>query len=129
MHKVFVIDDHEVIRQNYALLLKREPDMEMCGAAGSVEEALAKTAAADPDLIILDLSLGDGRGGLELLPVLCREMPNARVLVVSGHEAALYAERVSELGGHGYVPKGDVMAVLNKLRELAATLPDRSPGS
>lgn len=125
MHRVFIVEDHPVVRQNYVLLLAREPGFELCGTAATRDEALANAAAAAPDLILLDISLGGSQEGMELLPFLREQLPNAYLLVVSGHEAALYAEKVRTLGANGYVAKGDVMVLLKTLRALAASPPEK----
>ncbi|MCL4861106.1 MAG: response regulator transcription factor [Caldilineaceae bacterium] len=120
MVKVFVVDDHPVVRQTYRLLLRREADMECCGEAESGQEAVAKIVAVKPDIVVLDISLQGETDGVALLQTLCATYEQLPVLVVSGHDETVYAERMLRLGARGYVAKGDAVAFLHALRQVAA---------
>jgi DNA-binding NarL/FixJ family response regulator len=119
MAKVFIVDDHPAVRQNYVLLLRREPDLECCGEAATGLEAIEKITAAAPDIVVLDVSLQGEMDGVELLRHLRALDADLPVLVVSGHDELIYAERLLELGARGYVQKGDAMAFLQALRQVA----------
>ena len=104
-YKIFVVDDHPVMRLGYAALINREPDLVVCGEAGTAEEALEKITA--PDLIIVDISM-EGMGGLELIRHLRAYQPALPVLVVSMHDELLYGERALRAGARGYIMKSEV---------------------
>ena len=106
-HRIFIVDDHAITRKGFAFLFGTKPDLEICGEAASIEEALDEIPAADPDLVIVDISLEDG-SGIELIKHLEAQRPELPVLVVSMHDEALYAERALRAGANGYVMKNEV---------------------
>lgn len=103
--RVVIVDDHPIMRMGLRQLLQSSQLVEVCGEAGSVEEAVAVIEAMKPvDLVIIDISLPD-RSGLELIRDLRTLDPSARSLVVSSHDEKVYAERVLRAGGRGYLMK------------------------
>lgn len=106
--KVFLVDDHAVVRNGLAELLNQASDLEVHGEASSAEEALVKILSAGPDIAIVDLSLGD-MGGMELLKHLKTRMPDLPVLVLSMHEESFYAERCLRAGARGYIMKKEAI--------------------
>ena len=98
------MDDHPLLLEGLCHLVNSEPDLEICGVAGSVQEALAQVEATRPDLVVTDLTL-PGRNGLELIKDLGATHPEIPVIVLSMHEELVYAERVLRAGGRGYVTK------------------------
>ena len=104
--KILIVDDHPIMRQGLALLIKTDPALEVCGEAESASKAVEAAMRLKPDLVIADISL-PGRNGLELIKDLQSLQPGLPVLVVSMHDEAIYAERVLRAGGRGYVMKGE----------------------
>ncbi|MEM6645839.1 MAG: response regulator transcription factor [Bacteroidota bacterium] len=104
MHRIYLVDDHPLMRQGLALTINTHPDFEVVGQAASAEEALENIGEAKPDIAILDISL-PGMSGLELAKHLNAMFSQMPVLVVSRHDEALYAERVIRAGARGYVMK------------------------
>ena len=102
--KVFVVDDHPLVRESLAILVNRQPDLEMCGEADSAREAVAAIAASGPDVAVVDISLKDSFG-IELIQDLKSSHPSVIVLVLSVHDESLYAERVLRSGAMGYIMK------------------------
>lgn len=102
--RIFVVDDHPIMRDGMALLIGSEPDLQICGAAGSMQDALQQFPAAKPDFLIVDLSLKDGLG-LELIKIVKERYPHIRMLVVSAYDENLYAERALRNGASGYANK------------------------
>ena len=105
MPRVLIVDDHPVVRMGLRALLEQAPGFEVCGEAGSTLEALRALSAEKPDLTLLDLMLG-GRGGVDFVTECLRAWPGTRIVVLSQHDEALYAERVLKAGAHGYLMKG-----------------------
>ena len=114
MTRIFIVDDHPVMRRGCANLLREEMDLEVCGEAGEGLEALDKIRDLAPDLVISDLSLGSGIGGLELIKTLQNERPELPILVVSMHDESLYADRALKAGAKGYVMKAEADTTIVK---------------
>lgn len=103
--RVFVVDDHPMIREGLAAQIENEPTMELCGEAEDAIEAAARIAEADPDLAIVDISLKGGNG-IDLVKRLKAKNSSLIVLVWSMYPENLYAERALRAGARGYVNKG-----------------------
>jgi len=102
--RIFLVDDHPLVREWLTQLIEQQPDLTVCGEAGSASAALAALGAAPADLAIVDLSL-ENSAGLDLVKSLQRLTPAVPVLVLSMHDESLYAERVFRAGARGYVNK------------------------
>jgi DNA-binding NarL/FixJ family response regulator len=110
-YRVLLIDDHPLVRRGLAEVIAREPDLEVCGEAGDVAEALGEVDRTQPDIAIVDLTLKTGHG-IELLEKLKTRAPNLKTLVSSMHDETLFAERVLRAGAKGYVTKQESPEVL-----------------
>jgi DNA-binding NarL/FixJ family response regulator len=109
--RIFLVDDHDLLRETLRLLFESQPDLTLVAEAGSVREALGKIDGCAFDVMLLDLSM-PGMGGLSLLRELKRRRATQPVLVLSMHaEAERVAELLSE-GAAGYVLKSDASTVL-----------------
>lgn len=102
--RIFIVDDHPMMRQGLAQLIGAEPDLVVCGEAEDAGRALDAVGALKPDLVLADISL-PGKNGLELIKDLQAMQPGLQVLVISMHDESLYAERVLRAGGRGYIMK------------------------
>jgi len=102
--KVFLVDDHPIVRQGLTLLINREPDLAVCGEAEEAGPALQQIEALKPDIVLLDISLS-GPDGLELLKSLRLRAPSLPVLMLSMHDESHYAERALRAGANGYIMK------------------------
>jgi DNA-binding NarL/FixJ family response regulator len=102
--RIFVVDDHPLVREMLTYLINRQPDLLVCGDAESAPEALQKIADCEPDVAIVDLSLR-GSSGLGLIKDLGAIRPNLAMLVLSVHDESIYAERVLRRGARGYIMK------------------------
>ncbi|MEO5791227.1 MAG: response regulator transcription factor [Gaiellaceae bacterium] len=104
MTRVLVVDDHAVVRAGLRLLLEVEADLEVVGEAGDAREAVFQTRALLPDVIVLDL-LMPGRSGIDVLPELRKDAPQAQVLVLSMQDEPSYVREAFAAGASGYVLK------------------------
>jgi DNA-binding NarL/FixJ family response regulator len=118
--KIFLVDDHPLVREWLTLLINQQPDLIVCGETESAPSALAAVAAAKPDLIIVDINLKNS-SGIELIKDLKVQYPATFVLVLSMHDESLYAERVFRAGARGYVNKREtaqkVVAAIHRVLE------------
>jgi DNA-binding NarL/FixJ family response regulator len=110
-YRVLLVDDHPLVRRGLAEVISREPDLETCGEAADVAEALGEVDRTKPDIVVVDLTLKTGHG-LELLERLKSHSPNLKTLVSSMHDETLFAERVLRAGARGYVTKQEPPEVL-----------------
>jgi DNA-binding NarL/FixJ family response regulator len=102
--RIFLVDDHPLVREWLASMVALEPDLEVCGQAEAAAAALAAVAQARPDLMVVDLSLPRG-SGLDLIKNMQAQFPAVRLLVLSMHDEASVAERAFRAGAHGYAVK------------------------
>src|SRR5438270_7020506 len=100
--RVFIVDDHPMMRQGLSQLIGNEPDLELCGEAEDAATAVEQIDKLKPDLAIIDISLRSSNG-IELIKDLQARRPELPVLVLSMHDESLYAERVLRAGGRGYI--------------------------
>jgi DNA-binding NarL/FixJ family response regulator len=116
--RVAIVDDHPLMRAGLTALIAREPDLEVCGEAGTLREARALFPTCIPDLAIVDLSLPDG-SGLDLIKRLRAQGDSTPVLVCSMHEETLFARRALAAGAQGYICKLEATAhVLEAIRRI-----------
>lgn len=104
--KIFLVDDHPLVREWLTTLLNQQPDFQVCGETGHAPEALQLIATAKPDIAIVDLTLASG-SGLDLIKNLKAVQPRVTVLVLSMHDEMLYAERALRAGAGGYIMKSE----------------------
>jgi DNA-binding NarL/FixJ family response regulator len=117
--RILVVDDHPIVRLGIRQMLAAEPRLAICGEADSASAAL-ELVRAGPDLAIVDISLGDGHG-LELIRSLREAAPDTRVLVLSMHDEALFAERALRAGARGYIMKQEAIdGLVHAVREILA---------
>ena len=116
--KVFLVDDHPLVREWLTNLINQQPDLAVCGETESAPRALQAIAAAQPDVAIVDISLRDS-SGIELIKSLKLSHPGVAVLVLSMHDESLYAERALRAGAKGYIMKRETTRkVIEGIRQL-----------
>ncbi|HMC26782.1 MAG TPA: response regulator transcription factor [Verrucomicrobiae bacterium] len=118
--RIFIVDDHPMMRQGLSQLIGNEPDLELCGEAEDAGTAVEQIDQLNPDLAIIDISLRSGNG-IELIKDLQGRRPELPVLVLSMHDESLYAERVLRAGGRGYVMKQEGgKKIMQAIRQVLA---------
>ncbi|MGA8253873.1 MAG: hypoxia response regulator transcription factor DosR/DevR [Mycobacterium sp.] len=121
MVKVFLVDDHEVVRRGLADLLASDPELEVIGDAASVSEAMVRIPAVMPDVAVLDVRLPDGNG-IELCRDLLSELPELRCLMLTSFTSDEAMLEAILAGASGYVVK-DIRGM-----ELAQAIKDVGAG-
>ena len=119
MIRVFIADDHGIVRKGMKQILSRTPDIEVAGEASTGQEALEKIWANNFDVVILDISL-PGRNGLEILKQIKSQQPKLPVLILSMYPEDQYAVRVLKAGAAGYLTKeSDKSELIEAIRRIA----------
>jgi len=102
--RVMIVDDHPVVRAGFAQYIEAATGIAVCFQTGSAPEAFAKYCELRPDIALIDLSLKEG-SGMELIKDILAYHGEARMIVISGHDEDLYAERCIRAGAMGYISK------------------------
>ena len=102
--RVLIADDHTVLRAGLRILIEAESDMTVVGEAGSITETIQKAIKLLPDLLILDLTMGE-QNALTIIPHIKKEASPIQVLVLTMHEDPLYYQSALNAGASGYVVK------------------------
>ena len=101
-NKVFVVDDHPIVRQGLALLINRESDLVVCGEAENATQALNALSTLKPDAAIVNFSI-DGSVGLESIKVLKSNHPELPVIASILHNEDALTEKAIEVGAQGFI--------------------------
>lgn len=102
--KILIVDDHPSVREGLALRISLHADLEVCGEAETEDQALVLVKQTNPDLVLVDISLRSGHG-IELIKRIRSLDPAIKMLVISGFQESLYAERALRAGALGYLNK------------------------
>ena len=102
--KVFIVDDHPVVRDGLITLIEHEQDFNVCGNADDAPEALKSISELKPDVVIVDIGLKSS-DGIELTKSIKTRYPRMPVVVLSIHDESVYAERALHAGASGYLMK------------------------
>jgi DNA-binding NarL/FixJ family response regulator len=109
--RLFLVDDHPIVRQGLAQLIDNEPDLTVVGQGEDVYDSLRAIRQEKPDLCLVDVSL-KGSDGIELLKEIKTMDPDMPVLILSMHDEGLYAERALRAGARGYIMKQESPPIL-----------------
>ena len=138
--RVFLVDDHPMVREHLAQLIEQQPDLQVCGEAVDTVEALEGISKTQPDIAIIDLNLRTSNG-LDLIKDIKARGWSVPILVLSMHDESLYAERVLRAGALGYINKQecskDILSAIRKVinnevyvsKEVTGSLVKRMVGS
>lgn len=132
MIRVFIVDDHEIIRQGLKMLLKEAPDLTVVGEAADGNEALKKLRTAECDVLVLDMNM-PGKSGIELLTEIKALRPKLHILVLTIHPEDKFALKTLKAGASGYLCKDTALEELevairniyNKGRYISNTLAEQ----
>jgi len=119
IRRVLIIEDYPLVREGLAALLRQESGYVLCGEAEDATTALSLVEEHHPDIVCLDLRLGDV-DGFDLIRQIRTAHPPCRILVISMHGEDMYAERSLSAGAMGYVMKSEPPErILEALREIS----------
>jgi DNA-binding NarL/FixJ family response regulator len=116
--RIYITDDHPLVRRGLAAMINAEPDLEVCGEAEDCATATSEIAKTRPDIVIVDISL-KGNSGIELIKNIKAFDPKIVVAVLSMHDESVYALRVLKAGAKAYVMKQDIASkVIEAIRKI-----------
>ena len=126
--RVFLVDDHPIVRQGLAMMIDAEDDLQVCGHAEEAHTALQAIVECKPDILIVDISL-NGPDGLELVKHVRTVFAELPILVLSMHDEATYAERALRARANGYIMKQEatekVLVAIRRILNGEIYLSDR----
>ena len=118
--RVFLLDDHEIVRRGVVAVIDAEPDMEVVGEAGTVAEALEVVQGCSPDVAVLDIRLGEG-SGVEVCRDIRSQYPDVKCLMLTSFEDDQALVEASLAGAAGYVLKqvqgGDLLEAIRMVAD------------
>lgn len=118
--RILLVDDHPVVRQGLRMMIEREGDMQVCGEANGMAEAMKCYFENKPEVVVVDISLHNG-SGIELVKELIAHEENLKILVCSMHDESLFADRALHAGAKGYINKEEAMdKLIDAIRRVAA---------
>ncbi len=130
--RIFLVDDHPLVREWLTNLIHQQPDLSVCGEAESAPQALDAVAKLKPDIAIVDISLKSG-SGIELIKNIRAVAREVAVIVLSMHDETLYAERALRAGARGYIMKREtakkVIAAIRQVLDGKLYLSERITAS
>jgi len=103
-NRILIVDDHPLFREGLRQMIERNPEWMVCGEAADAAEAERAVADLEPDLVIIDISLG-ASNGLDLIKTIKAQYEDLPILVISMHDETLFAERAMRAKAMGYVMK------------------------
>jgi DNA-binding NarL/FixJ family response regulator len=122
--KLFIIDDHEVVRQGLKAIFKDESDMEVVGESDGCQGVLEDVIKTAPDIVLLDIRI-NGSDGFGIASQLHQQCPSIKILMISGYESELYLAESLKYKVHGFIPKGsrkDYVCTAIKMVALGGTV-------
>jgi DNA-binding NarL/FixJ family response regulator len=114
--RIFLVEDHAVMRSSLTALLERESDFIVCATAESAEDALRLLDELDADLVLVDVSL-PGASGLALIGAVRERRPELGCIALSGYDAATYEPLARKSGALAYIPKYRVREIIPTIRQ------------
>lgn len=120
MTRVFLADDHSIIRDGLKQIMAETDDLRVVGEAANGNELLARLQTIECDILVLDISM-PGKSGLELIKLVHRDHPRLPILILSMHHEDQYALRAFRAGAAGYITKeSDAELLVAAIRKVAA---------
>jgi len=117
--KVALVDDHEVVRTGFRLLLESSGEIEVIAELDSGDAIYREIGKINPDAIVIDLSM-PGMGGLEALRRIRVKDPLVRILVFTMHDSVAFVEQAMDAGANGYITKNNAANVLTRAVKTVA---------
>lgn len=102
--KIVLVDDHKMFRDGIKSVLSDDKNIEICGEAGTFDEAVKAIAETNPDIVLTDITL-PGKSGIDLCKSISNEFPKIKTLMLSMHQSEEFVMNSIKNGAAGYLPK------------------------
>ena len=112
MIRLVIVDDHDLVREGVRALLEQDPEFQVVGETGDGQEAIRLATRLHPDVLLMDVNLPGGMGGLEATQAIVRDCPDVKVIILTQYETREYIKRAIHIGARGYLLKRSVSAQL-----------------
>jgi len=112
MIRIVIVDDHDLVREGIRALLEQDPVFQVVGETGDGQEAIRMATRLRPDVLLMDVSLPGGIGGLEATEAIVADCPGVKVIILTQYEHREYIKRAIRIGARGYLLKRSVAAQL-----------------
>ena len=114
MIRILIVDDHDLVREGIRTMLEQEPGFEVVGEVGDGQEAIRRVRELAPDVVLMDVALPGGIGGLEATEAILSERPATRVIILTQYEQGEYIRRALKIGAQGYLLKRSASSQLKE---------------
>lgn len=114
MIRILIVDDHDLVREGVRTMLEQEPGFEVVGECGDGQEAIRAVRELSPDVVLMDVALPGGIGGLEATEAILSERPATRVIMLTQYGEREYIRRALKIGAQGYLLKRSVSSQLKE---------------
>lgn len=119
MIRIVIVDDHDLVRAGIRALLEQDEQFEVIGETGDGQEAIRLVTKARPDVVLMDVHLPGGLGGLDATETIAKDCPDVRVIILTQYENREYIRRAIRIGARGYLLK---RSVASQLKEAIRTV-------
>jgi DNA-binding NarL/FixJ family response regulator len=120
MIRLVIVDDHDLVREGIRALLEQDPEFQVIGETGDGQEAIRLAVRLHPDVILMDVNLPGGMGGLEATQTIVSDCPDVKVIILTQYENREYIKRAIHIGARGYLIKRSVSAQLKEAIKTVA---------
>lgn len=119
MIRVALVDDHDLVRAGIRAILEQDPQFKVVGETGDGQEAIRMVTQLRPDVVLMDVHLPGGLGGLDAAEVIVKDCPEVKVIILTQYENREYIRRALRIGARGYLLK---RSVASQLKEAIKTV-------
>ena len=119
MIRILLVDDHDLLRAGVRAILEKDPTFQIVGETGDGQEAIRLVTQLRPDVVLMDVNLPGGLGGLDATETIVKDNPDAKVIVLTQYENLEYIRRALRIGARGYLLK---RSVAEQLKEAIRTV-------
>jgi DNA-binding NarL/FixJ family response regulator len=114
MIRIVIVDDHDLVRAGVRAILEQDPQFQVVGETGDGQDAIRMVTKLEPDVVLMDVNLPGGIGGLEATETIVKDRPAVKVIILTQYENREYIRRALRIGARGYLLKRSVASQLKE---------------